>query len=68
MNSPEWRKPGIHGALTGADFRGRVGFIWGGPATGPGAETPDRDIAQACLGARGVDTSRGLPEAAADKG
>ncbi|WP_111430763.1 hypothetical protein [Rhodobacteraceae bacterium DSL-40] len=68
MNSPEWRKPGIHGALTGADFRGRVGFTGGGPATGPGAEAPDRDIAQACLASLDGVMPRRLPEAAADKG
>ncbi|MCB1353805.1 MAG: hypothetical protein KDK03_13825 [Rhodobacteraceae bacterium] len=68
MNSPEWRKPGIHGALTGADFLGRVGFTRGGRATGPGVEAPGRDIAQVCLAVRGVDTSRAYPEAAADKG
>lgn len=109
MNSPEWLKPGVYGALIGAAFVGVVGFSWGGWVTGgtsndralamsrgdvvaamvpvcldqaradperetkletiraastyqqrdalmaagwatfPGAEGPDRDIAQACL-------------------
>lgn len=109
MNSPEWLKPGIYGALIGAVAVGIIGFSWGGWVTGgtardramsmshdnvvtalvpvcldnaktdpnreakmttireassyqrrdavmeagwatvPGAETPDRDIAQACL-------------------
>ena len=34
MNSPEWLKPGIYGALIGAVFVGVVGFTWGGWVTG----------------------------------
>jgi len=29
MNTPEWLKPGIYGALIGAVFVGVVGFTWG---------------------------------------
>jgi hypothetical protein len=109
MNAPDWLKPSVYGALTGAVLLGVVGFTWGGWVTGgtsneralamsredvvaamvpvcldqaradpdreaklgairaastyqrrdalmaagwatiPGAEGPDRDIAQACL-------------------
>ncbi len=109
MNTPEWLRPGIYGALIGAAFVSVVGFTWGGWVTGgtankmammmsrndvvtsmvpvclerarldpsragklatitaapvyqrrdalmaagwatvPGADTPNRDIAQACL-------------------
>ncbi|WP_299356959.1 hypothetical protein [uncultured Shimia sp.] len=34
MNTPEWLKPGIYGALVGAAFVGIVGFSWGGWVTG----------------------------------
>jgi len=37
MNTPEWLKPGIYGALIGAVFVGVVGFSWGGWMTGGGA-------------------------------
>ena len=117
MNTPEWLKPGVYGAVLGAALVGGVGFTWGGWVTGgtaddmamamarddvvaamvpvcldmaesdperadklatiraastyqrrdalmaagwatvPGAESPDRDIAQACLSALDVDAS-----------
>ncbi len=128
MNTREWLKPGIYGALIGAVFVGVVGFTWGGWVTGgtandramamsrddvvasmvpvcldmarsdpsradkmetirdastyqrrdavmaagwatvPGADAPDRDIAQACLAALDVDRSPELPESAVDEG
>jgi len=128
MNTPEWLKPGIYGALTGAAVVGFVGFTWGGWVTGgtahgramamshdavvaamvpvcldiaqtdpdraeklavirdaktyqrrdalmkagwatvPGAEAPDRDIAEACLASLDVDASSDRPAAAADEG
>ncbi|SNT42154.1 hypothetical protein [Tropicimonas sediminicola] len=34
MNTPEWLKPGIKGALIGAVFVSIVGFTWGGWVTG----------------------------------
>ncbi len=34
MNTPEWLKPGIYGALIGAALVGVVGFTWGGWVTG----------------------------------
>ena len=34
MNTPEWLKPGIYGALIGAFLVGAVGFTWGGWVTG----------------------------------
>lgn len=37
MNTPEWLKPGIYGALIGAVFVGIVGFTWGGWVTGSSA-------------------------------
>ena len=29
MNTPEWLKPGVYGALTGAVVVAFVGFTWG---------------------------------------
>lgn len=128
MNTPEWLKPGIYGAVIGAAAIGLVGFTWGGWVTGgtahdramamshddvvaamvpvclnmarkdpervaklatirdastyqrrdalmeagwatvPGAEAPDRDIAQACLASLDVDSLSARPESAADEG
>ena len=34
MNTPEWLKPGLYGALVGAALVGGVGFTWGGWVTG----------------------------------
>lgn len=34
MNTPEWLKPGIYGAVIGAALVGIVGFSWGGWVTG----------------------------------
>lgn len=128
MNTPEWLKPGIYGAVIGAAVVGIVGFSWGGWVTGgtahdramemahddvvaamvpvcldmagadpdrvaklavirdtktyqrrdalmeagwatvPGAEAPDRDIAQACLASLDVDASLESSEAVADEG
>ncbi|MDF0601903.1 hypothetical protein P1J78_14255 [Psychromarinibacter sp. C21-152] len=34
MNTPEWLKPGLYGAMIGAVFVGVVGFTWGGWVTG----------------------------------
>ena len=128
MNTPEWLKPGIYGALVGAAFIGIAGFTWGGWVTGgtaneramamsrddvvaalvpvcldmaridperaaklavirdastfqrrnalmdagwataPGTETPNRDLAQACLASLDVDNIPQPPKAAADQG
>lgn len=128
MNTPEWLKPGIYGAVIGAAVFGIGGFTWGGwvtdetahdramamshddvvaamvpvcldmaqadPdraaklavirdtqiyqrrnalmeagwATVPGAEAPDRDIAQACLASLDVDASPERSEAVVDEG
>lgn len=38
MNTPEWLKPGIYGALIGAACLAVVGFSWGGWVTGGGAD------------------------------
>ena len=38
MNTPEWLKPGIYGALIGGVFVGVVGFSWGGWMTGGSAD------------------------------
>ena len=43
MNTPEWLKPGIYGALIGAVFVGVVGFTWGGWVTG--STSNDRALA-----------------------
>jgi len=34
MNSPEWLKPGLYGAVAGAVALAIVGFSWGGWVTG----------------------------------
>lgn len=122
MNTPDWLKPGVYGALVGAVVVAIGGFSWGGWVTGgtakdramemahddvvaamipvcldmartdperlakietiraastykrrdalisvgwatmPGADSPSRDIAQACLASLDVDS---LPETAA---
>lgn len=43
MNTPEWLKPGIYGALIGAVFVDVAGFTWGGWVTGSTAN--DRAMA-----------------------
>ena len=43
MNTPEWLKPGIYGAVIGAAVVGIVGFSWGGWVTGSTAN--DRAMA-----------------------
>lgn len=128
MNTPEWLKPGIYGAVIGGAFVGIVGFSWGGWVTGgtaydramamsrddvvasmvpvcldiartdpqrrskletiraasayqrsdalmaagwatvPGTETPDRDIAKACLASLDVDAIPERSETTVDEG
>jgi dienelactone hydrolase len=34
MNTPEWLKPGLYGAVVGATALAIVGFTWGGWVTG----------------------------------
>ena len=43
MNTPEWLKPSIYGAVIGAALVGVVGFTWGGWVTGGTAK--DRAMA-----------------------
>lgn len=38
MNTPEWLRPGIYGALIGAAVVGIAGFQWGGWVTGGTAQ------------------------------
>lgn len=45
MNTPEWLKPGIYGAMIGAAVVGIGGFTWGGWVTGGAAH--DRAMAMA---------------------
>ncbi|MFD0980005.1 hypothetical protein [Tropicimonas aquimaris] len=128
MNTPEWLKPGIKGALIGAVFVAIVGFAWGGWVTGgtardmamkisrddvvsamvpvcldiartdperveklatiraastyqrrdavmkagwatvPGAEAPDREIAQACLASLDLNVTPESAPTAVDEG
>ena len=49
-------------------YQRRNALMEAGWATVPGAEAPDRDIAQACLASLDVDASPERPEAAADEG
>lgn len=37
MDTPEWLKPGIYGAVVGAVVVTTIGFAWGGWVTGGGA-------------------------------
>lgn len=46
MNTPEWLKPGIHGALIGAVSVGVFGFSWGGWMTDGGANKLASAMAQ----------------------
>lgn len=128
MNTPEWIKPGIYGAMIGAAVVGIGGFTWGGWVTGgtaheramamshddvvaamvpvcldiasndpdrsaklvtirdastfqrrealmntgwatvPGADAPDRDIAQACLASLDLDAVVEKPETPMNEG
>ena len=38
MNTPDWLKPGIYGAIIGAACFGILGFTWGGWVTGATAD------------------------------
>lgn len=49
-------------------FQRREALMQAGWATMPGAETPDRDIALACLASLDVDASPESPGSAADEG
>ena len=67
MNTPEWLKPGIYGALIGGIFVGVVGFSWGGWMTGGSADkmanAMSRDnviaaLVPVCLDMARTDTQR----------
>ena len=67
MNTPEWLKPGLYGALIGAVLFGVIGFIWGGWVTvGTANERADamsRDnvvvaLVPVCLDRAGADAGR----------
>ncbi|SFB16140.1 hypothetical protein SAMN05421688_3323 [Poseidonocella pacifica] len=67
MNTPEWLKPGIYGAVIGAAFVGVVGFSWGGWMTGGGANKMASEMAHdevilamvpVCLDMARVDPNR----------
>lgn len=46
MNIPEWFKPGLYGAMTGAVAIAIVGFSWGGWVTGNKADELAYDLAK----------------------
>ena len=46
MNTPEWLKPAIYGAIAGAVALAIVGFSWGGWVTGGSAERMAADKAR----------------------
>ncbi|MEO1190046.1 MAG: hypothetical protein AAFW60_13340 [Pseudomonadota bacterium] len=46
MNSPDWLKPGIYGAVVGAAALAIVGFSWGGWLTGSSARELADDTAR----------------------
>lgn len=46
MNTPEWLKPGLYGAIAGAVALAIVGFSWGGWVTGGTAKEMARDQAR----------------------
>ena len=62
MNTPEWLKPGIYGAVVGAVFTVVAGFSWGGWMTGGGATematTMAKDTVIAALTPVCVDMAR----------
>jgi hypothetical protein len=67
MNTPEWLKPGIYGAIVGAVCFGVIGFTWGGWITGETAENMASTMAQdrlitamvpVCLDMARTDTER----------
>ncbi|WP_300072082.1 hypothetical protein [uncultured Ruegeria sp.] len=69
MNTPEWLKPGIYGALIGGIFVGVVGFSWGGWMTGGSADkmanAMSRDsviaaLVPVCLDMARTDTQRAV--------
>jgi hypothetical protein len=47
MNSPEWLKPGLYGAVVGAGALAIVGFSWGGWMTAGAAEKMAAEQARA---------------------
>ncbi|SHH35043.1 hypothetical protein [Marivita hallyeonensis] len=49
-------------------YQRRTALMEAGWATMPGAEAPDRDIAQACLASLDVDAMPELPETVVDEG
>jgi len=67
MNTPEWLKPGIFGAVVGAAAVAIVGFSWGGWMTGGSASKMASDMAHedviaalvpVCLQIAAGDTNR----------
>ncbi|TCM76789.1 hypothetical protein [Rhodovulum steppense] len=46
MNTPEWLKPGIYGAVIGAVLVGVVGFTWDGWVTGGTADDKAMTMSQ----------------------
>ena len=46
MNTPEWLKPGIYGALAGAILVSSIGFSWGGWVTTGNANKMASNMAQ----------------------
>ena len=77
MNTPEWLKPGIYGALIGGVFVGVVGFSWGGWMTGGSADkmanAMSRDsviaaLVPVCVDMARTDTQRAAYVAVFDDG
>jgi hypothetical protein len=46
MNTPEWLRPGVYGAVVGAAAIAIVGFSWGGWVTGGTANKMASDLAR----------------------
>ena len=63
MNTPEWLKPGVYGALIGAAFVGIVGFSWGGWVTGGTSNDRAMAMSRDNVVASMVPGSLDLPEA-----
>ena len=67
MNTPEWTKPGVYGALVGAVAVSILGFTWGGWTTAGGAQEMADSFAAEQVTLAMVPVCLGLSEADADR-
>ena len=67
MNTPEWLKPGIYGALVGAVAVSILGFTWGGWTTAGGAQEMADNFAAEQVTLAMVPVCLGLSKADAER-